>query len=150
MKKFYVLVLVLFILDRLTKVAAVKGHVAFFSPRGDHPFGGVFINDALAFSISAPSIIIVVLVLFVIGLLINVWIKQHKKKSGLIWPLGLIIIGAISNLLDRILYNGVIDWLPLLNLSIINLSDIYISIGTIWIAWHFLVDKRRFDRSADR
>ena len=51
----------------------------------------------------------------------------------LIWPWGLIIIGAVSNLLDRILYQGVVDFINIEWFTVFNIADIYISLGVIWI-----------------
>ena len=46
------------------------------------------------------------------------------------------IIGAISNLMDRIQYGGVIDFISVPYFTVLNLSDIYISIGVVWVLWY--------------
>jgi lipoprotein signal peptidase len=55
----------------------------------------------------------------------------------------LIIIGAISNLLDRIYQGGVIDFINFFGLTIINFSDIYISLGVAWLLFDELKKNKR-------
>jgi lipoprotein signal peptidase len=61
----------------------------------------------------------------------------------LIWPWALIIIGAISNLLDRIYQGGVIDFINFFGLTVINFSDIYISLGVAWLLFDELKKNKR-------
>ncbi len=94
------------------------------------------INKALAFSLPLNQIIIILLS-FIIILLLLVYLI--KFESTLVFSqncfISLIIVGAISNLFDRIYYGGVIDFITfrLINFqySIFNLADIFIITGGI-------------------
>ena len=71
--------------------------------------------------------------MIILFIIIWLWLAAWRTKSNLIWPWGLIIIGAISNLLDRILYKGVVDFINIEWFTVFNIADIYISLGVAWI-----------------
>lgn len=71
------------------------------------------------------------------------------KRSALIrWGLGLVLSGGIGNLIDRVVYEGVvIDFMNLgigpLRTGIFNIADIAISAGVILMIWqHYLNGKQ--------
>ncbi|MDD4304140.1 MAG: signal peptidase II [Patescibacteria group bacterium] len=130
--KIFILLFLLFLLDRITKYLAInklhKSGVYFNKLLSLH----FTQNTGIAFGLKINQIIIEILTIIIIIILNSIFIKHIKKheytKSFLI---GVIIIGAFSNLIDRIYYNGVIDFLEIFSLSIINFADIYISISII-------------------
>lgn len=91
-------------------------------------------NRFIAFSLplSGPilnliiGLIIVALVFFFSRALV-----QKRKNGLLLIGLGMVIIGALSNLLDRLALGYVVDYFYLKNFSVLNLADAYISIGAI-------------------
>lgn len=107
-------------------------------------FFNFYLNPNLAFSLPLPNWLILTLT-FIILVILLVWLKKLiVKKSILIWPVSLIILGAVSNLMDRLNYGGVVDFIDLPYFSVFNLSDVYISIGVIWLLiWEF--NKKRLD-----
>lgn len=113
---------ILFILDRL-----LKG-----SPHS-------FQNPYIAFGIPLGGrwltfIIAIILILLVVGL-----IRAFRARS--IWQvssLALMIFGALSNLIDRLLFGFVIDYISIGTLSNFNLADAMIVSGAILIAFKFL------------
>lgn len=125
-----ILLLVLFILDRLTKYLAIL----------KLPVMGVFVwpffqlklflNPALALSlplsnavaITAAAVILIVIVYYLI---------KTAKSPKIFLALGLIFAGAFSNLLDRLHFGGVIDFFNLPYFPAFNLADLYISIGAM-------------------
>ena len=54
----------------------------------------------------------------------------------------LIFIGALSNILDRISYSFIIDYLDIFSLSVINLADLMISAGIIILISHKIFNFR--------
>lgn len=136
MKKYFFSILLLFIIDRFTKIYILNLPVG----RQEIPhLGGFFdlhINQDIAFSLPMTYLVLYPIIILILVLLIWFWQKDFKKKSILIWPWALIIIGAISNLMDRIQYGGVIDFINVPYFTVLNLSDIYISIGVVWILWY--------------
>jgi len=87
-----------------------------------------FENSGIAFSIPLPqSLVIIVTPIIIVGLLF--WLVRKKERS-LFFLLGntLIIAGALSNLMDRILYSITIDYFRILT-SIFNIADVMIIVG---------------------
>lgn len=100
----------------------------------NHYFGWQpFFNKGIAFSLSIPyqvtlvfSLPIIILVLY---LLMHEWKKDNQTlKLVLAWSL--ILGGAISNFIDRMVYKQVIDFLTL-GTAVINIGDIMIVAGLI-------------------
>lgn len=90
-----------------------------------------YANPGIAFSIPVPNaLLILVTPLILIGLLVF-WEKK-KRPARLTMALLLIVAGAISNLIDRILFDATIDYLRL-GTSVINLADVAILWGAVLV-----------------
>jgi signal peptidase II len=100
-------------------------------------------NPAIAFSLPVARPIILILSVLIFAFLIF-YIHQAIKTNKLVWSitLTLILSAAISNFLDRILFQNVIDFisLNLYNYSwpIFNLADTIIVISVIILLIHEL------------
>jgi len=139
MTKYFFSIILLFILDRFTKIYVLKNP----SPEFWGGFFKLHINEDIAFSLPMTYLILYPIIILILVVLLYFWKKDFRKKSILIWPWGLVIIGAISNFLDRIQYGGVIDFINVPYFTVFNLSDTYISIGVIWILWYEWVFKKK-------
>jgi lipoprotein signal peptidase len=71
-------------------------------------------------------------------LLILILVISHKKGLIETAPVYLIIAGAISNILDRIFYGGVVDYFALSFIPTFNLADICIVAGIGIFIYHTL------------
>jgi len=71
-------------------------------------------------------------------LLILILVISHKKGLIETAPVYLIIAGAISNILDRIFYGGVIDYFTLPLIPTFNFADICIVTGIGIFIYHTL------------
>lgn len=126
----YLAILLLFIVDRLSKL------VFFINPSGAQSLGGFIsfsLNPHLAFSWPLWPWLFYPLALVILLLLFHYAYQSIKHKDILAWPWSLIIIGAISNLLDRLYYGGVIDFLSWPHFFVFNLADGYITVGIVWL-----------------
>ncbi len=102
-------------------------------------------NYGIAFGININQNIIIALSLIIIIILITYLQKYFKKKLYIFsLSIGLISIGAISNLADRIINGYVIDFISIWLFPVFNLSDLYILIGVIGII--FLYKKTPHER----
>jgi len=65
----------------------------------------------------------------VLLILLFIWFIKNPKPGLL-----LIVIGGLSNLFDRLILGYVIDWiyLPFFPFSVLNLADIYITLGLLF------------------
>ncbi len=128
---------IFFILDRLIKNFILyklsSGEVYFFS--GDIPiFIKLFENRDIAFGIPFPFGLVIVFSSIIIFILLYILVKNFYKKNyffnaGLIF----IILGAASNLWDRIKLGYVIDYVHIYILPIFNLADILIVTGVLFL-----------------
>ncbi len=87
------------------------------------------LNPGVAFSLPAPNQAVVILtipILLILGRLLFTAIKNNQKINQ--WALCLIIAGASSNLIDRLLYQHTVDYLRLFTL-VINIADVMIAGG---------------------
>ena len=80
--------------------------------------------------------------LSVLGLLITLFLLvQMVRSTGKLERLGycLIIGGAVGNIIDRVIYGGVIDFISFHYENyywyVFNLADVWISLGVITILW---------------
>ena len=70
-----------------------------------------------------------------IGIVVLYYLFKNNNKNN-IFPIVLILAGAISNIIDRFVYGGVIDYINLFNYSQLNIADIYIFIGVaVYLYW---------------
>lgn len=84
------------------------------------PLQGFWLNSVI-------SLIILAIIAFLIKSI------RNKENKLFISGLSLILIGAISNLIDRLQSGYVIDYLYLKHFTVFNLADVCISLGAILI-----------------
>ena len=134
------LILFLFIIDRITKYLSfnLPQEGIFYLPSLGFKH---YLNTGIAFSIPMPLYILIPIILIIIFSLTWHLVKYYLNSHIAIFPISLIIIGALSNLLDRIDYNGVIDFIDISTFPAFNLADTYITIGVIWLI--YLIIKKR-------
>ncbi|SRR3989339_154586 len=122
---------VLFLIDRLTKI------FAFGLPEsGFFLFSKKFIglqfykNYHLIFNLKLNRWFLYFFISIVLFFVLALLAKNYKEKNHfLVFCFSLIAIGAISNLLDRLYYGYVIDFLSFFDYSIFNLADVFIFVG---------------------
>jgi signal peptidase II len=126
-KKILYISLIIVFLDQLTKFLTKEINFEIFSF-----FKLLYItNTGAAFGIFKNySILIIFISIIVIGLLIY-YINKIPKEDYIGY--GLIIGGALGNLIDRIFFGYVRDFISIWIWPIFNIADIAISIGIILI-----------------
>jgi signal peptidase II len=130
MVKYFLTIIGLFTLDRLSKIYILSQPS--LKQSGDGLFA-LHLNRNIAFSLPLPSFILYPIVGLILIILIYFWLKSFKIKNILLWPWGLLIIGALSNLLDRIRYGAIVDFINLPWFTVFNLADVYISLAAVWL-----------------
>jgi signal peptidase II len=115
----------LFVLDRCLKYIAPTS-----DPFGTTVFGfEYFENTGIAFSLPVPQSLTIILTPLIIILLLG-YVSQYRHQL-LLWPTWLFIfLGAISNLIDRIVYGFVIDYIRIFT-GVINIADVMILLGML-------------------
>ena len=94
-------------------------------------------NTTIAFGIYLNKIFLIIIIFLILLVLIYFFSINYKNKNiFFILSLGLIILGAFSNLLDRIFYNGVIDFINIWIFPIFNIADIMIVAGVFLLLFN--------------
>jgi signal peptidase II len=120
--KFIIFSLVLLVLDQSIKY--------FFYTRPERVgMVGYYLNQNFSWSLPVGNITVIVLTV----LLLSGLIYWRSRLFGPVLAWHLIGIGAASNLIDRFVRGGVVDYIYLPYGGIINLADILILAGVIWI-----------------
>lgn len=93
-------------------------------------------------SLSLPLNNNISIIISFIGLILVFFLLNHStiSKNNFFY---LAIIGAgLSNLFDRVVYGGVIDYLNIFNLSVVNLADVIIFISVLMVIYNtYKIDK---------
>lgn len=97
-------------------------------------------NPGIAFSMlsSFSDWGLIILTIIIIGFVIWLWKNAGSEKSWSRFGFLLIIGGAIGNLIDRIRFHYVVDYISfhiegVFSFAIFNLADAFITIGAVFI-----------------
>ncbi len=135
----------IFLIDRISKWAIVNlsAESFFIIPRVLEV--KLFENPGIAFSILIPYPYLYFLIAAILLILNFLMIKSYRERKYLLtFYYILIIVGAISNLIDRIVFGSVIDYLSIFTLPVFNLADLMIISGVILIMPKRIKRKNRF------
>ena len=103
-------------------------------------------NPGLIFGLfSGNNFFVYILPIIVIGLLVYLFIKETGKIKLFI---GFIIVGLIGNLISRIIYGYVIDFIfvpiyPEYNISLFNFADFFVVLGVVLVLIYSLKRKNK-------
>lgn len=133
MKKLIILSVVLIILDQITKyIFTGKEYLIGM-------FGINYVeNTGAAFGILKGMDFLFIIV----GLGVIIAIFYYYKKFEYKFPLILILAGTIGNLIDRIAFGFVKDFIMIWKWPIFNVADICNTIGVLLLAFYFLREEK--------
>ena len=152
-KRIYIYSLMLFIIDIVIKLV-IKNNMNLYSSITLIPnfFNLTYvINDGAAFSIlEGKQIFLIILAIIVLIAILHYLHKDKLNKIKTIYY-SLLIGGILGNLLDRIIYNGVIDYLDFkiftYDAPIFNLADTFIFFGVVLILFEGIKGDKNGNRS---
>ena len=87
-------------------------------------------NEGITFSVPFPRILLIALSLVILAVALGWWFKNGHKTTATALALGLFIGGALGNLLDRMVRDGVTDYFNIYTGSF-NLADVAIIAGLL-------------------
>ncbi len=101
-------------------------------------------NFGLLANAPVPQWIIITftsIVILALCVLLARTIRRSSDDAAIrIFPLSILIGGALGNLFDRVTQRFVFDWILLFNRSVINVADVAIAVGIVWFL--FLTRKK--------
>lgn len=138
--------LVVLVLDRITKLViqhdlALNDHMSIL---GDLLWIDRTQNSGIAFSL-ARSQGGVVFVFDILAILFIAYLAR-RAPSGEPWlrvGLGLVLGGAVGNVIDRVLAGSVTDFIDFRIFPVFNVADIGITVGALIIAWRLWSGSRQ-------
>jgi signal peptidase II len=92
-------------------------------------------NTGVAFSIfSGGGTLVLVFTLVALGLLVT-YFALHPDRPWLWIPTGMLVGGAVGNLIDRIANGAVTDFIKLPHWPAFNVADMSITFGVLALLW---------------
>jgi signal peptidase II len=146
---------VIVVLDQITKAAIVKN---FFIHESYPVINGFFnlvyvMNPGAAFGFLANMsetfryIFFIGITVAIIALIIYYIVKSESQSMLLIVSLTLIFAGAVGNLIDRIRFGSVVDFLDIYigtaHWPAFNVADSAISVGAALMIWGMIVQRKK-------
>lgn len=95
----------------------------------------VVYNEGSAFSLAIPQVLTVVASFAI--MFFAIWFKEQEGK-WFIWAL--LFAGAYGNLIDRLAYGHVVDFINLGFFPVFNIADIYLSFAGILLVWFYILE----------
>lgn len=146
-----VMIILIAAFDQVTKLIATK----YLSDGTAVPFiKGVVqfryaLNEGMAFSLfsGARWIFVVLTAGLCIGALWYLF-SNRCKSLWLYWSIGVIIAGGIGNLIDRVLYGYVVDFIEpvFVNFAVFNIADCAVTLGAASLITHLISDMFRKEK----
>ena len=98
-------------------------------------------NTGAAFSIFQGQrfFLIITAMIVIVSLLIFVYLRRGKEQSLLIFAAALIAGGGTGNLIDRIRFGAVVDFLAFWSFPVFNIADIAVCTGCGLVILHFVL-----------
>ena len=153
-KNFFInssLVILIFLLDRISKIYVINLDKKF---PGSEIFASKYLNinliwnEGIAFGLlsfdqeNLYNFLTILIILIIFRMILK---SSGLKKIALMMILG----GALGNVIDRILYKAVPDFIDFhvgnFHWFIFNVSDIFITLGVIWMVILELIDNSKSD-----
>jgi len=152
-KKFCIVFFLTLLIDQASKFCALLLHKQSFGTYKVTNFFNLvlYFNPGISFSIfsACSKTLLIAGSLLALALLWSIYLRHSNKSNSLLglYSLSAITGGAISNILDRIMYGAVVDFLEfhLENwyFPAFNVADIAISTGAGIILYHELLTRKR-------
>lgn len=137
--RFPLLFIAFLVLDQLSKLMA---QMWLNEPLWLFPDVGFLLgyNEGIAFSLPLTGMWSILVVLVVIGIL-AVWYHNIVKSFLMDLSFAMIFAGAIGNLIDRLRFGAVVDFLHVYSWPIFNVADSLITVGFVLL----LVESSRME-----
>lgn len=95
-------------------------------------------NPGIAFSISFPRYPLVILTVAVMAAFCIFFFRNLESRTGVAQTVFVLIVGGgIGNLIDRMLWGTVTDFIAISSFPVFNLADAAVAIGAILLVWKY-------------
>jgi len=143
----FLIVAAILVLDQVTKLLIVKNLALSQSvPLINAVFHlSLVYNRGAAFGIFKDQTNLFVFTSVIAIILLSVALKNHlrEKISSYNLALALVLAGAMGNLIDRLHFGYVVDFLDFRVWPVFNIADSAITVGAVLLGWHLLFSGKR-------
>ena len=98
-------------------------------------------NRGAAFGVLKNQVVFFIFAALVAIIAISLGLKQKNKPRIYNLALAFILAGATGNLIDRLRFGYVIDFLDFRVWPVFNFADSFITVGAVFLAWQIWVNK---------
>jgi len=148
--KYFILGVIVVILDQITKkyFESILEMGQSIKVIGEEFFKFTLVyNPGIAFGIRLGGQYILSGISVIASIIIIIYMKKLDKSKVLeLWAFGMILGGAVGNLIDRALYGKVIDFLDfdfpdliMVRWPVFNVADSFVTIGMVLLAIQYLI-----------
>ncbi len=148
-KNIYITAILLALIDQIVKIL-VRTKMALYQEIKIIPnlFSLYYVeNEGAAFSILGNQTLLLIIVSIVCLVVLNKFILDEKIPRIFHIPLGLLLGGIIGNLIDRLIYQSVTDYLSIFiykySFPVFNIADIAICLSAIFLMILFIIDEKK-------
>lgn len=152
-KNIYITATILLLIDQVVKII-VRTKMALYQEIKIIPnlFSLYYVeNDGAAFSILGNQALLLIIIGIICLIVLNKFILEEKLPKYSNIPLGLLLGGILGNLIDRIIYQSVTDYLSIFifkySFPVFNIADIAICISAIFLIIIFIIEERNIKNS---
>lgn len=130
MRKAAFIAFIVFFLDQITKYLVLTYLEKPFSVIGKFFQLSLYQNTGIAFSLNMPRVMVIVLtyILLFMGIYFAYRELNLKNKWAALF-LGMVVGGAVGNLVDRMVHGSVVDFFAVAQYPVFNFADICITVG---------------------
>ncbi|MFH0731350.1 MAG: signal peptidase II [Candidatus Omnitrophota bacterium] len=142
----YALIATILFLDQVSKYLVIKyiGLNANFVIINKAFFITPILNTGGGFGILPGETPIFILASFLtIICIVFVLLKRNNRELIFLYSVSMILAGALGNLIDRLRFGAVVDFLDFRIWPVFNIADSAITIGAVFLIWHLLKSPRR-------
>jgi len=99
-------------------------------------------NKGGAFGILADATNFFIFISVAVIAAIAVFLFRNKPERPVSMALAFVMAGALSNLIDRLRFGYVVDFLDFRIWPVFNIADSAITIGTIWLVYKMIIKRK--------
>jgi signal peptidase II len=143
-----IVLLVVIGLDQLTKHTIATGIAAGQTKKFLPLINLVHVrNNGVAFGLfSSGGALVLVITLLALAVLVAYFLRRPTRPW--LWlPTGMLVGGALGNLIDRVSYGSVIDFIKLPHWPAFNVADMSITFGVLALLW--VLEGKRGEKKPD-
>lgn len=97
-------------------------------------------NRGIAFGLLDGYASLIITVGIIIVVIIVMATLLVRDREGVTWPLALLLAGSCGNLIDRLFFGSVTDFIRLPHWPAFNLADIFIVTGVLLLAYRLILN----------